>query len=121
MENNEVETVEPVAFEPSSEEKAWAMGCHLIALAAHFIGPLIFWLVKRESSAFIDDQGKEAVNFQISIVIYLLASYFLCFVFIGFLLVPAVSIFDLVFVIVASVKSYNGEKFRYPMCIRFIK
>lgn len=121
MENNEVNAVEPVVAGPTSEERSWAMGCHLIALVAHFVGPLIFWLVKRESSPFIDEQGKEALNFQISILIYYMVAVFLCFLFIGFLLAPAVIIFDLVFVIIAAVKANNGENFRYPMCIRFIK
>lgn len=110
-----------VAGVPTSEEKSWAMGCHLLALVTWFVGPLIFWLVKKESSAFIDEQGKEAVNFQLSMIIYILVAQVSMLVIIGILLVPAVMIFDLVCVILGAVKAYGGEHFRYPLCIRFIK
>ncbi len=110
-----------VAGGPTSEEKAWAMGCHLLALVTGFVGPLVFWLVKKESSAFIDEQGKEAVNFQLSMIIYILVAQVSMLVIIGILLVPAVIIFDLVCVILGAVKAYGGEHFRYPLCIRFIK
>ena len=86
------------------------------------IGPLVLWLVKKEDHPFIDEQGKESLNFQISVTIYSLVSAILiCAAGIGILLVLAVSIFSLVFIILASIKSNNGEHYRYPLCIRFIK
>jgi len=106
---------------PSKDERLWAMGCHLLALVTCFVGPLILWLVKREDSAYIDAQGKEAVNFQLSILIYLVACSLLTFIVIGALLMPVVWLFDLIFVIIASVKANEGVAYRYPLCIRFIK
>ena len=123
MENNGTNGAEIVQADssPSKDDQYWAMGCHLLALVTYFVGPLIMWLVRRERSAFIDEQGKEAVNFQLSMIIYLAVSYISIFLLIGIVLFPAVYIFDLVCVIIAAVKSYNGEHFRYPLCIRFIK
>ncbi len=121
MDENDAREVGTVDNSPTVDEKSWAMGCHLLALVANFVGPLVFWLVKRESSAFIDDQGKEAVNFQISIMIYTMVSYVLVFFIIGALLLPAVMVFDLVCVIIAATKAYSGVNYRYPLCIRFIK
>lgn len=112
---------------PSSDERAWAMACHLSALAGFVIplgnvfGPLIIWLIKRESLPLVDDQGKEALNFQLSATIYAAVSLVLIVVAIGFFLLVAVAIFDLVLVIIAAVRANNGEQYRYPLCFRFIK
>jgi uncharacterized Tic20 family protein len=68
---------------PPSSARQWAMGCHLVALTGYFIpiasivAPLVIWLLKREESAFIDDQGKESVNFQLSILIYFIVAILL--------------------------------------------
>jgi len=108
----------------------WAMFCHLAGLGGFLpvapilggiIAPLIIWQIKKDQFAFVDEQGKEAVNFQISILIYLLVAALLCFACIGFALVPAVYIFDVVFLLIAGVKANNGEHYRYPLTIRFIK
>lgn len=110
------------------DARMWGMFCHLTALSAfigvpfgNIIGPLIIWLIKREEFSQVEDQGKESLNFQISMTIYTLVSFFLCFVIIGFLLLPAVLLVDLILVIIASVKANKGELYRYPFTIRFIK
>jgi len=109
------------------EEKTFGMLCHLAALGmfvfpfGNVLGPLIVWLVKKDSSSFVDDQGKEALNFQISMSIYAIGASILMLVFIGFLLLPAVGIFNIVMIILASIRANNGESYRYPLCIRFIK
>lgn len=108
------------------EAKNWAMGCHLAALAGFIIpfgsviGPLVVWLMKREESGFVDRQGKEALNFQITMLIAFLISLVLVFVLIGFLLIAAVVIFDLIMIIVATIKASEGEDFRYPVSLRLI-
>lgn len=117
--------------EMSKDEKMWGMFCHLAGLVGYLpvlplpigniLGPLILWLIKKDESPFVDEQGKEALNFQISISIYMIASFLLCFMFIGLLLVPAVGIFNLVMIIIASIKSNNGEAYRYPLCLRLVK
>lgn len=115
--------------EINKDLRMWAMFCHLAGLAGYvipviisgIIAPLIIWQIKKEDDPFIDQNGKEAVNFQISIGIYELVSIPLCFVCIGFVTLPAVMIFNIVFLIIAAIKANNGESYRYPLCIRFIK
>ncbi|MBU2103229.1 MAG: DUF4870 domain-containing protein [Candidatus Omnitrophota bacterium] len=114
------------ALDPK-QERTYAMLCHLSALAGYLIplgniiGPLVMWLIKKDQSALVDAEGKKALNFQISILIYLLVSGILCLVLIGFALVAVIGIFELVMVIVAAVKTSNGEEFKYPLSITFLK
>ncbi|HOJ84502.1 MAG TPA: DUF4870 domain-containing protein [Bacillota bacterium] len=112
------------------EEKNYAMLAHLLALAVfilpsfgNIIGPLIIWLIKKDESAFVDKNGKESLNFQISVTIYMIAAVILTVLSLGilFLLPVAVSIVWLVYVVIATVKVSNGEDYSYPMTIRFIK
>ncbi|MBW8040017.1 MAG: DUF4870 domain-containing protein [Planctomycetes bacterium] len=108
----------------------WAMFCHLVGLAALLpvvplfggaIGALILWQIKKDDFPFVDEQGKEALNFQISILIYILVAGILIFCVLGAFLIPVVIIFDIVFLIIAGIKANNGFHYRYPLCIRFIK
>ena len=109
------------------QERTWAMFCHLGAFAGYMfpfgniLAPLIIWLVKKDELPFVEDQGKESINFQISITIYFLVSALLSLVAIGFILMIALVVFDVVMVIIATVKANKGEKYRYPLTIRFIK
>ena len=130
-------TVQPVNVQPSEADKEinkdarmWAMFCHLAGLAglvvpvilSGIIAPLIVWQIKKDDHPFIDENGKEALNFQISIGIYAFVSVLLIPLFcIGVFLVAAVGIFNLVFLLIAAVKANNGFQYRYPLCIRFIK
>ena len=116
--------------EVNKDARMWAMFCHLGGLAAllpilPFIGgiiaPLIIWQIKKDEYPFVNEQGKEAVNFQISILIYELVAGLLIFACIGAFLLPAVMIFDIVFLIIAAIKANDGFHYRYPLCIRFIK
>ncbi len=117
----------PPAGIPTNEERTMAMLAHLLALAGylipfgHIIGPLIIWLIKKDTSQFVNDQGKESLNFQITITILLIICVMLMFVIIGFFLLPLVALYSLVFVIVGGVKANGGERFRYPFAFRFIK
>lgn len=107
--------------------KTWAMACHLSSLSgfliplANVVVPLIIWLIKKDEYAFVDDQGKESVNFQISMLIYYLIAALLILVVIGIFILPLLAIFNIVSVIIASAESYEGKKFRYVGSIRFIK
>ncbi len=116
--------------EINKDARMWAMFCHLVGLAALLpviplfggaIGALIIWQVKKDEFPFVDEQGKEALNFQISILIYVFVAALTLCVGIGVLLLPAVMIFDIVFVIIAAIKANDGFHYRYPLCIRFIK
>ncbi|HUT29554.1 MAG TPA: DUF4870 domain-containing protein [Sedimentisphaerales bacterium] len=112
------------------DARMWAMFCHLSGLAGLLpvvpvigavIAPLILWQVKKEEHPFVDEQGKEALNFQISILIYEVVAGLLCFACIGFFLLPAVVVFDVVFLIIAAIKANNGEHYVYPLKIRFVR
>ncbi len=107
--------------EVGKDARMWAMLCHLLGLFTCFIGPLIIWLIKKDEDPFIDDQGKEALNFQITVALAGIVSAVLTVVCVGFFLGIAVSIADIVFCIVASVKANSGQAYRYPVSIRFIK
>ena len=119
---------EPPAYaDAASNERTWALFAHLSALVGYsvipfgnIIGPLIVWLVKKDEMPFVNDQGKEAVNFQISVTIYFVIACLSLIVLIGLVLAPAVFLFGLVMTIVAAVKANNGEPYRYPLTIRFI-
>jgi len=93
----------------SQNAKNMAMLCHLLGFFTSFIGPLIIWLLKKDEDSFIDQQGKEALNFQITIIIASFVAGLLSFLCIGFLLLPVIGILDVVVVIMACVKSSKGE------------
>ena len=103
------------------------MFCHFSAFLGMWfpfgslIGPLILWQVKRESDPFIDDQGKEALNFQITVAIASAICYVLMFVLIGFALLGLVLIGAVVLVVIAGVKANDGVVYRYPFTWRPIK
>ena len=113
---------------PGSQERTFGMLCHLLAFAGlvlpaggNILGPLILWLVQKDRSAFVDDQGRESVNFQITVTIAVLVSLALFWLFcIGVLLAIAVSIGSIVFVVIAAVQANDGVAYRYPFCLRFI-
>ena len=112
---------------PSREVRQWAMFCHLSALLGIWIpfgtliGPLILWQMKREMDPFIDDQGKEALNFQISVAIASAICLLLMVVVIGFFLFGLLAIGALVLTIIAGVKANEGQVYRYPFTWRLIK
>ena len=108
------------------EQRNWAMFTHLSALfglitgVGFILGPLVLWLIKKDQMPRVNEAGKEALNFQLTMLIALLVSFVLMLVLIGILLVFAVGIFDLVMVIIAAVQTSNGTRYRYPLTIRFI-
>jgi uncharacterized Tic20 family protein len=103
------------------DEKLWAIGAHLGPLVLGLIAPLVVWLVFRERSAFIDRTAKEALNMQISYLIYFLVAGFSIILLIGLILLPLVGIAWLVLMIMATVKVASFEDYRYPAIFRFIK
>lgn len=109
------------------ESRNWAMAAHLSALLGYIvpfgsvIGPLVVWLIKKDESPYVDAQGKEALNFQITMLIAAIISIVLMFILIGFLLIFLVAVFDLIMIIVAAIKASEGADFRYPISIRLIQ
>ena len=106
---------------PSNDDRNLAMLAHLLGIVSGFVGALIIWLVKKDQSAFVDEQGKEALNFQITVMIGFVASWILMFVLIGALLMPLLLVANLVFCILAAVAVSRGEHYRYPVAIRLLK
>ncbi len=111
----------------NSEEQTFSMLCHLSALSGiiipfgHIIGPLVFWLIKKDQFMEVDRQGKEALNFQISMTIWMIISGILVIIVIGLFALIALGVLDLVITIVAAVKSNNGERFKYPLSLEILK
>lgn len=112
---------DPVTQGTSNDDRNLAMLAHLLGIVSGFVGALIIWLIKKDQSAFIDEQGKEALNFQITVMIAFVGSWILMFVLIGMLLMPLILIGNLVFCILAAVAVSKGEHYKYPFAIRLLK
>ena len=123
---------------PSAEEKQWALFAHLSALLGAivtgiwlgwgcFLGPLIIWLLKKDTMPFVNDQAKEALNFNITLAIIGLILLVLVVMTFGVGLLIAwpigviVGIGWLVFTIIAAIKASEGVAYRYPISLRLIK
>ncbi|NOX48595.1 MAG: DUF4870 domain-containing protein [Chlorobi bacterium] len=104
----------------TNDEKTIGMLCHLTGLIS-IIGPIIVWLLKKDDSAFVDANGKQAINFQLSIIIYSIGSAFLLIIGIGLVLLFAIGIFAFIMIVIASIKAANGEVFQYPLSIQLLK
>ena len=123
----------------SAEERPWAMFAHLSALLGglltsgrggsigFFIGPLIVWLIKKDTMPFVNDQGKEALNFAITVSLACLALLLMTLATLGigallaFPLMAVIGLTALVLFIIAAVKANQGIAFRYPFSLRFVK
>lgn len=114
--------------ETSKDDRMWALVCHLAGFAGltgipfgNILGPLVVWLIKKDQSWFVNEQGKEAMNFQISLTIYAIVAAILIFVLIGIPLLFVLGIGWLVLMIMAAIKANEGVSYRYPLTLRFIK
>ncbi len=112
---------------PSAQARQWGLFTHLSSLAGlivpfgNILGPLILWQVKKAEFPFVDDQGKEAVNFNITMAIASIVAAILTVVLIGFLLLPVIVIAWLIFTVIAAMKANEGVAYRYPLTLRLIK
>ncbi len=104
-----------------SDERLWAMLAHLSELVFAIVAPLLIMVILGKRSAFVEDQAKEALNFQITLLIATFVAALSLFVLVGIVLLPLVIIGGVVFAIMAAIKSYGGELYRYPLTIRFVK
>ena len=120
----------PIPPEPAPpEQRTMGMLCHLLALSGlvgipfgTVLGPLVIWLIKKNEMPFVNDQGKEALNFHISVIILaIILSPTICLAGLGLILLIAVGITALVFTIIATVKASSGAYYRYPYSMRLIK
>ena len=111
----------------SDEERVYAGWMHMAGLSGYiipfgnFLAPLILWLIRRRESVYIDQQGKEVMNFQLSIIFYGIFTSILVWLFIGWLFVPVVFLLHLLGTIVGAVRTWSGQSFRYPATFRVIR
>lgn len=111
----------------SREEKNMGLAVHAASFAGYLIplgnilGPLIVWLMKRDEMPFVNDCGRNCLNFKLSMFIYFLISFVLMFVGIGFLLLGALAIVDIVLTVIAIIKASEGKSYQYPLSIQFLK
>jgi uncharacterized protein len=115
-----VQGAAPAMLSPQ-DEKVWSLGVHLLCLVGGFIAPLIIWLVFKGRGPFLEHHAKEALNFQITVAIALVASFVLMFLLVGFVLLLVLLPWMLIMPILAAVKANNGEWFRYPLTLRLVK
>lgn len=118
------------------EDRLYATACHFAGLPifvafglANLLAPLIIWLMKKETMPFVNEHGKEALNFQITVLIAYLVSLavsipFMC-VYIGFAMIgalaSALAILQVIFPIIAGITAFDGKPYRYPVALRLIK
>jgi uncharacterized Tic20 family protein len=113
---------------PTESERTWAMLAHLSALVGLVLpligivlGPLAVWLARRDDSAFVTAHAREALNFNITVLIGAFICMMLMLVFIGFLLGTALFVVWLVLTLIAAIKASEGALYRYPFALRFIR
>jgi uncharacterized protein len=114
------ETNTEMSNTPSNDDKNIATVTHLGGTVFSFIPALIVWMLKKDDSAYIADQAKEALNFQITVLIALFIATILMWILIGFLLYPVIWMVNIVFCIIAAISTSKGETYRYPLCLRLI-
>ncbi len=112
---------------PPKDARTWAMICHLSALVGYILIPLgnlvvpaVIWMMKKDTHPFVDEQGKEALNFQISMTIYACIAAFLIIIVVGIIILPIIALTGLILTIVAGIKANDGVSYRYPFTIRLL-
>lgn len=111
----------------TQSERDWAMFCHLSSFAGFFfpfggiIGPLICWVSRKDESAWVNTNGKASLNFQISMLLYVVLAIPLCFILVGIPILLFLWVLKIVCVIIASIRAAKGEYFKYPISIPFIQ
>lgn len=104
-----------------SDERLMAAGIYVLSLFFPVLAPLIIWLIKKDESSFIDYHGKEYFNFLISYTVYFFVSGILTIIIIGFVALAILAVMLLVFTIIAAIKAYEGNEYRFPLIFRLIK
>jgi uncharacterized Tic20 family protein len=105
---------------PSSDDKNIATVTHLGGTVFSFIPGLLVWILKKDDSVYVADQAKEALNFQISVLIASFVASILIWLIIGFVLLPIIWMVNIIFCIIAAIATSKGELYRYPLCLRLI-
>jgi uncharacterized Tic20 family protein len=118
------------AVGPSKEERTMAMICHLLPFAGcllphipvfNVVAPLVLWLIKKDSMPFLNEQGKEVLNFQITVSLILFACFITFWLLIPIAIAFVVAIGTIVLMIIAAIQVNEGKPYRYPFTLRLIK
>lgn len=107
-------------IEPNSDDKNIATITHLGGIVFSFIPALIVWLLKKDENEYITGQSKEALNFQITILLAQFIAGILVWLLIGIVLIPIIWLFNVVLCIIAAISTSKGEAYRYPFTLRLI-
>ena len=106
---------------PSKDDCNLGMLAHLLGIFTGFIGALILWIIKKDQSAFVGENAKEALNFQITLAIGWIIAMMLTVILIGALLFPVLIVVNLIFCIMGAIAASKGELYKYPFAIRLVK
>ncbi len=106
---------------PSSDERTMAILSHVLCIIGSFIAPLIIYLLKKDESPYVKEHALESLNFQITMIILYIISGILIIVLIGVLLIWALSIINLILIIIATIKASEDKFYKYPFNFRLIK
>lgn len=106
---------------PSKDDCNIAMLAHLLGIFTGFLGALIIWIIKKDDSAYISSQAKEALNFQITITIGFVIAWILAFIIIGIIFFPILFVLNLIFCIIAAIAASKGQAYRYPLALRLVQ
>ncbi|MFC5501870.1 DUF4870 domain-containing protein [Lysinimonas soli] len=115
---------DPTAAQPTmspADEKMWATLVHIGGIFFHWLAPLIGYLVLKDRGPFVRWHTRQALNFQLTVLIGYLVGVVLAFVVIGFFVLAAVAVLNIVFGIIAAMAANRGEFYRYPVAIEFVK
>ena len=106
---------------PNKDDCNIAMLAHLLGIFTGFVGALLIWLLKKDDSAFINEEAREALNFQITITIAYLVASMLMFILIGMLLLPILYVANIIFCILGAISASKGQSYRYPFAVRLVQ
>ncbi len=117
--NNEVTTNQMDTI-PSNDDKNIATITHIGGTVFSFVPALIVWILKKDENPYIEDQAKEALNFQITMVLAYMLAGVLSWILIGLIFFPVIWVLNIVFCIIAAISTSKGETYRYPFALRLI-
>ena len=122
--NNEVTTnqmdTSKMNTSPSNDDKNIATITHIGGTVFSFVPSLIVWILRKDENPYIEDQAKEALNFQITMVLAYMLAGVLSWILIGLIFFPVIWVLNIVFCIIAAISTSKGETYRYPFCLRLI-
>ena len=110
-------------FTPTSDDRLLGLLSHLLAIVpgVGILGPLVIYLIKRGQSSFVEENAKESLNFQITMILAFIISAILVVVWIGYILLAILGVAEVVLVIIATIRASENKIYRYPFNLRLIK